>query len=136
MLNELPAGHELDRVIARLLGWDTKSFPLHPDNPDDGFINTVWVDPNGEVKGKSVPAYSTDSNTSLSLEPDGFRFVESHLHDDTVIIYVVPRRYANWIEDGEVRMEMSDLDEFAHGAAETVPLARCRAFLAWKALND
>jgi hypothetical protein len=134
MLNELPAGHELDREIARLLGWDTKSFPLHPNNPDDGFINTVWVDPHGEVKGKSVHAYSTDSNASLSLEPEDFKFWTSYLYDDPVVVYLVPRHID--VEASLATLGGINLSQYPHGAADTVPLARCRAFLAWKALND
>lgn len=131
---ELPAGHELDRVIARELGWDTKSFPLHPDSPDDGFINTVWVNERGEIQGKNVPPFSTDSNASDSLEPDDYKFWTSYLYDDPVVVYLVPRHID--VEASLATLAGINLSQYPHGAGDTVPLARCRAFLAWKALND
>jgi hypothetical protein len=110
---DLPAGCELDRVIAEALGWDNffegSDGVLYADTPDIRANPRRWQ--------ASVEPWSTDANAALSLPlPPRTWFV----------IYGPSAERDTW------DVELQDIGPvFEQGQAETPALAICRAWLAW-----
>lgn len=104
----LPAGRELDRVIAERLG-----------------DYTPYINVGGRVIENFPPAYSTDANAALSLWSDDYRWSIS----PTEVSADFP------VED-ESRFQASyprsGNPDRSHEWADTPALAICRAWLTWQ----
>ena len=65
-LESAPEGsRELDGEIALLLGWKKTI---------DGFYNSRWKDPAGQLQGNIPPAFTTSIDAALTLVPEGWRW--------------------------------------------------------------
>lgn len=129
---KLPAGRELDRLIAERIGWRfEKVSPYHWEvyRPDGSpveqargytYINQ-WEDSHLMVTGMAFPRYSTDMNAALTLPLPGlfdeYRFELSGCND-------------KWIACVHYRHA---IDLTLHSPIIGTPaLAVCRAWLDWR----
>ncbi len=133
----LPAGDELDRVIAERLGWHivskhTPHNPVYPENeiqtfsPDGKIVHSAYYT---EMSLDSclehmqalhkLPRYSRDVNTELPLD-EGYYW--------TFTSPTVGEPDDNWL--AEIINTWTGEHE-SNCAADTLPLARAHAWLAW-----
>lgn len=129
---EMPAGRELDRVIAERVGWAVECHKVvYPTSSSYDYYRLIG--PNGEEKRdydipeaawQDAPHYSTDANAALSLPTADLYFIDLHgPHSENSLWHA-------FIEWGYSDEE----DEYPsfRAEADTAALAVCRAWLAWK----
>lgn len=107
----LPAGRELDRLIAERLGWTHIS--EHP------ILIDVWIGKHPKETGHAwnpvlIPHYSTDLNMATEL-----------LSGVSTVILIRPD---SGIGSGKWQADLDGHIRFA----DTLTLAICRAWLSWK----
>lgn len=115
---EMPAGRELDRLIAERLGHPTFTEPI-PESERDlykpGITELSWMRVNGIPI--PVPHYSTDANAALSLiegTEEGNDYLLRKLNTGWHI-------HAYWGDSGKIT-----------ATEPTIALAVCRAWLAYQ----
>lgn len=133
MANEdLPAGAELDRLIAEMAGLivqQAKDDYYWIDNTYHPLYATARLLMPREMQNESaVPPFSTDMNVVLLLVEDIKGFELNRVDEDDMIHL---DKWASVIGYGFDGYGWSYIEEYA----PTPALAICRAWLAWKAAN-